>query len=202
MFNTLLAYRYRAFSESVGQLWQQFKQLGLLVVTIFYTALPGLVLLLFLGIGQVLESDKPSSFQALIAWLLLLVQTVQFIVLSDAHQNRANRHFQRGLSISPWPRRWCDFILMAITHPLLWGAVIIFVTMDSQDMLEAKHFPLFILVQGLLAFVAGFRPFYAIICMFLYAISLLFSSQFGLFRDLYFLGGHSICCHCDFLIDI
>ena len=68
-----IAYRTHALQEYISEQLSQLKQLGLIAMLFMYTAIPGLVLLLFLALGKVLINDPDLGL--ILTVCLIVAQT-------------------------------------------------------------------------------------------------------------------------------
>ncbi|KAF7775123.1 hypothetical protein PCIT_a1236 [Pseudoalteromonas citrea] len=169
-------YRYQAFKAELKELVNQLNQFILMITTLFYIFLPGLIASLFFGLGKIVQSDSVLvSIQVAFAYLLL--QTLLVTVLKPAILDSRHRCFQ--ISISPRTRHQylADIVLLLASHALLIITMILAVAMGPQKLSQAPQLLLFILTQ--ISFAVGllYRPQSVILALFIAFISLWWSSS-------------------------
>ena len=80
----------------------QLKNFGLLFLVVLGSAMLGMILLLFLGLGKIIDSSDAPQYGAQMAWLYLLLQSVMLSAMKSAIKNSAQRAFQQTLVKRYW----------------------------------------------------------------------------------------------------
>uniref|UniRef100_UPI0038F7E77D DUF6136 family protein n=1 Tax=Streptomyces galilaeus TaxID=33899 RepID=UPI0038F7E77D len=79
-----MEYRYQAYKIELTQLLLQLKNFGLLFLAVLGSAMLGMILLLFLGLGKIIDSSDAPQYGAQMAWLYLLLQSVMLSAMKSA----------------------------------------------------------------------------------------------------------------------
>ncbi|MDP4982852.1 DUF6136 family protein [Pseudoalteromonas tunicata] len=157
MFKVFFRYRALAFSREIALLSQHLKQLLGMLFAVLYTALPGIVLLVFLGLGKIIKAEGGSVNQLWIAWCFLAVQTIFFYALQQAILNIEQRCFQLSIACSRWWMWLADCRNLLFTHVFLWCSVFLLLTMSSTQLSQNTHFMIFTALQLGLGFLSLYR---------------------------------------------
>lgn len=176
MMTHFYQYRYQAFKAELKELVKQLNQFILMITTLFYIFLPGLIASLFFGLGKIVQSDSALvSIQVAFAYLLL--QTLLITVLKPAILDSRHRCFQ--ISISPRTRHQylADIVLLLASHALLITTMILALAMGPQKLSQAPQLLLFMLTQVSFAVGLLYRPQAVIWALFIAFISLWWTSS-------------------------
>jgi len=96
-YRSFMDYRYQTYKTELTQLLLQLKNFGLLFLVVLGSAMLGMILLLFLGLGKIIDSSDAPQYGAQMAWLYLLLQSVMLSAMKSAIKNTAQRAFQQTL---------------------------------------------------------------------------------------------------------
>ncbi|QTH71913.1 DUF6136 family protein [Pseudoalteromonas xiamenensis] len=151
-------YRFDAYCIGMRELFEQIKQFSVMIVLLFYTATPGLLALIFLWMGKVVQEQVGQDGSQIHAWALLVLQSVLFLVIRPVVLNSANLTFQRSLFSNLWPLRVMDGVLMTISNVPFWIAVLLASQMGWSKVALAPHFSLFIVAQLIFGLISLYRP--------------------------------------------
>ncbi|CAH9064017.1 hypothetical protein PSECIP111951_03026 [Pseudoalteromonas holothuriae] len=150
-------YRKKAFEYALKELLRQLSQFALMISTLFYIFLPGLVAGLFLGLGKVVQSDSvETANQMMVAYLLM--QTLLLFVLKPVILDTPHRLFHFSLHSGRLKHLVADFTLLLVSHILLWLSLVLAFAMGWDKLMRAPHFVAFIVTQLSLAVVLLYRP--------------------------------------------
>ena len=144
-------YRTAAFNHYVMTQLSQLKQLGVILTLFMYTAVPGLILLIFLALGKVLTQDEQLGLTVALA--LIVGQLEISAALGEGVRDHAHRPFQRTL-VSKAHRRFSDVVLGFASNPVLLFSVPLLLSLKLSQFTEAAPFIVFVTVvalSGLLA---------------------------------------------------
>ncbi|CCQ12313.1 hypothetical protein PALB_32140 [Pseudoalteromonas luteoviolacea B = ATCC 29581] len=150
-------YRYKSYQLGVKQLLEHVQQFGLIVIFLFYTAMPGLVMLSFLWLGKVVQFNGQVMGSVFHGWSLLVLQTGLLLTMRSSILGMSFRVFQRSIA-DKLTRLAVDFFLLLLTHAPLWLSFILLVNMSVVQLSQAKHFIAFITLQLILGVVTLYRP--------------------------------------------
>lgn len=142
-----LSYRYNAYQQGLSDLFEQIKQFGLMVVLLFYTAIPGLFLLAFFWLGKVVQVEGQENGSMFHAWSLLVLQTVIIGILKPAILDTKHRTFQHALVHSRVVIKLADFALMLLSHVPFWMSMYLALSMEPNKLNKAPQFIAFLALQ-------------------------------------------------------
>ncbi len=83
-YRSFMDYRFLAYKTELTQLLLQLKSFGLLFLVVLGSSVLGLILLLFLGLGKIIDSSDAPQYGAQMAWLYLLLQSVMLSAMKSA----------------------------------------------------------------------------------------------------------------------
>lgn len=149
-----LIYRYNAYQQGLNDLLEQIKQFGLMIVLLFYTAIPGVFLLAFFWLGKVVQVEGQDNGSMLHAWSLLVLQTVIIGILKPAILDTKHRTYQHSLVDGPVLMKLADFGLMMLTHAPFWMSIYLAFSMEPGKLNKAPQFIAFLALQVGFAYVA------------------------------------------------
>lgn len=140
------SYRYNAFNLAINDIFKQLQQFMLMLVTLFYIFLPGLIAGLFFGLGKIVQSSSPViSMQVALAYLIF--QSLLLTVLKPAILDSCHRSFHTTLLKGKFPQLSADIIALVVCHiPLFLSCVLMF-SMGLDKLSRAPHFAVFALTQ-------------------------------------------------------
>lgn len=153
-----LSYRILALQEYIYEQLNQLKQLGLIAVLFMYTAIPGLVLLLFLALGKVVTQDPELGL--LLTVCLIVAQTEISAALVNGVTNSKNRLFQRGL-VGKLQRISADVLLSLTTNLVFLLCLPLLMSLGLDRWLDTAHFLFFIAIVVLSGLLATLKPAHA-----------------------------------------
>ncbi|MBE0368886.1 DUF6136 family protein [Pseudoalteromonas aurantia] len=157
MMKHFYQYRYRAFKAELKELVNQLNQFILMITTLFYIFLPGLIASLFFGLGKIVQSDSILvSIQ--VAFAYLLIQTLLITVLKPAILDSRHRCFQNSILPRAWHKYLADVVLLLASHVLLVTTLILAVAMGWEKLSQAPQLLLFMLTQVSFAMGLLYRP--------------------------------------------
>ena len=177
MFKAFYRYRSQAFTYEIQLLSRQLKQILGLVFLLLASALPGLVLLVFMSLGKVITAQGGLIVQAWVAWSFLAGQTICFYALRDAILNQKQRVFQASLIQKPGWRWLCDCRNLLACHVFFWCSLFLVLTMNVEQLIQNKAFILFMVLQFSLAGIAVYRMQQSIVFCLLAALSSVFWAE-------------------------
>ena len=143
-------YRVNAFKCYVSEQLGQLKQLGTILVLFMYTAVPGLILLIYLAFGKILVEDPLAE---LLAIALIIAQSELSAALSQGARDIKHRHFQRTL-VSRTIRKLADCSMALMGNLLFLLSLPLLLSIELAQWQQALHFIIFclcLLSAGLLA---------------------------------------------------
>ncbi|MBB1399347.1 DUF6136 family protein [Pseudoalteromonas sp. SG44-8] len=156
-YRSFMQYRYQAYKIELAQLLQQLKNFGLLFLVVLGSAMLGMILLLFLGLGKIIDSIDAPQYGAQMAWLYLLLQSVMLSAMKSAIQNSQQRLFQRTIVRSNW-LKLMDIKLLLLSNGWLLASAVIALDLNYSQWLRAPHFVLFMLLQFSLGVLCLYKP--------------------------------------------
>lgn len=176
-YNALMSYRYLAYTTALKNLLAQLKNFGLLFALVLGPAVLGIALLLFLGLGKIVDSHEHARFSAQLALLYLALQAVMLWAVAPAITNSENRAFQAHIFKPAW-LILIDCKLLLLSNVWLMASSLIAIDLRLQQWLQVPHFILFMLLQWLCGLMVIYRP-YSLFYVFL-ACSILVLLPFSL----------------------
>ena len=156
-YRAFMEYRYQAYKIELTQLLLQLKNFGLLFLVILGSAMLGMILLLFLGLGKIIDSSDAPQYGAQMAWLYLLLQSVMLSAMKSAIKNNQQRFFQRTIVRSNW-LKLMDIKLLFLSNGWLLASAVIALDLTLSQWLRAPHFVLFMLLQFGLGVLCLYKP--------------------------------------------
>ena len=154
---SFLAYRYLAYTTNLKSMLSQLKSFSLLLALLLGPAFLGMVLLLFLGLGKIVDSHAEPASGAKLALVYLLLESVMLWAMASAIKNSQNRAFQRSLYKSSW-RVCADCKLLLLSNVWLIASSLIAIELSLKQWLQVPHFMLFMLLQWLCGVFVLYRP--------------------------------------------
>ena len=154
---SFLSYRYLAYTTILKSMLSQFKSFSLLFALVLGPAFLGMVSLLFLGLGKIVDSHAAPAYGAKLAVVYLLLESVMLWAMAPAIKNEQNRAFQRSLYKSSW-RVYADCKLLLLSNVWLIASLLIAVDLSLKQWLQVPHFMLFMLLQWLCGVFVLYRP--------------------------------------------
>ncbi|RZF93585.1 hypothetical protein EXT42_06885 [Pseudoalteromonas sp. CO302Y] len=186
-----LSFRYLAYTTTLKSMLSQLKSFSLLFALVLGPAFLGLALLLFLGLGKIVDSHAAPAYGAKLAVVYLLLESVMLWAMAPAIKNAQNRAFQRSLFKSSW-RVCVDCKLLFLSNAWLIASLLIAMDLSLKQWLQVPHFLLFMLLQWFCGVFVLYRPlalFYSFLISFvLVLLPVSFTSLH------YFLGFVAIFC--------
>ncbi len=156
-YHSFMDYRYQAYKTELTQLLLQLKNFGLLFLVVLGSAMLGMILLLFLGLGKIIDSSDAPQYGAKMAWLYLLLQSVMLSAMKSAIKNTAQRAFQQTLVKRYW-LGLMDIKLLLLSNGWLIASLIIAIDLSVSQWLRVPHFLLFLLLQFVLGILCLYKP--------------------------------------------
>ncbi|CAM4055451.1 MULTISPECIES: DUF6136 family protein [Pseudoalteromonas] len=156
-YRAFMDYRYQAYKIELTQLLQQLKNFGLLFLVVLGSAMLGMILLLFLGLGKIIDSSEAPQYGAQMAWLYLLLQSVMLSAMKSAIKNSQQRLFQYTIVRSTW-LACMDIKLLLLSNAWLLASAVIALDLTFTQWLRAPHFILFMLLQFGLGVLCLYKP--------------------------------------------
>lgn len=150
-----VAYRFKALQRFIFEQLDQLYQLGVLVSLVLYTALPGLVLIIYLALGKLVVNDPDLAL--LLCVSLIVFQTELSTALSEGVRDTRNRLFQRSL-LGQWHLILLDTLFGLLTNVVFLLCLPLLYSMGLDRLEQASHFLLFITVIVLSGLFATFKP--------------------------------------------
>ena len=193
---SFLSFRYLAYTTALKSMLSQLKSFSLLFALVLGPAFLGLVLLLFLGLGKIVDSHAAPAYGAKLAVVYLLLESAMLWAMTPAIKNAQNRAFQRSLFKSSW-RVCVDCKLLFLSNAWLIASLLIAMDLSLKQWLQVPHFLLFMLLQWFCGVFVLYRP-----CALFYSLllsSVLVLLPVSLTSLQYFLGFVAIFC-CSTLI--
>jgi len=92
-YHAFISYRYLEYTLELKQLLVQLKSFGLIFLVVLGSSILGLVLLLFLGLGKIIDSTDAPLSGAQMALFYLLLQSVMLSAMKPAIKNTINGYF-------------------------------------------------------------------------------------------------------------
>jgi hypothetical protein len=156
-YRSFMDYRFQAYKTELTQLLLQLKSFGLLFLVVLGSSILGLILLLFLGLGKIIDSSDAPQCGAQMAWLYFLLQSVMLSAMKSAIKNSAQRTFQQTLVKQYW-LGLMDIKLLLLSHGWLIASLVIAVDLSINQWLKVPHFLVFILLQFILGILCLYKP--------------------------------------------
>ncbi|MCF7498877.1 DUF6136 family protein [Pseudoalteromonas sp. L1] len=188
---SFLSFRYLAYTTTLKSMLSQLKSFSLLFALVLGPAFLGLALLLFLGLGKIVDSHAAPAYGAKLAVVYLLLESVMLWAMAPAIKNAQNRAFQRSLFKSSW-RVCVDCKLLFLSNAWLIASLLIAMDLSLKQWLQVPHFLLFMLLQWFCGVFVLYRPlalFYSFLISF---VLVLLPVSFTSLQ--YFLGFVAIFC--------
>lgn len=154
---SFLSYRYLAYTTTLKSMLSQLKSFSLLFALVLGPAFLGMVLLLFLGLGKIVDSHAAPAYGAKLAVVYLLLESVMLWAMAPAIKNEKNRAFQRSLYISYW-RVCADCKFLLLSNAWLIASLLIAIDLSLKQWLQVPHFLLFMLLQWLCGVFVLYKP--------------------------------------------
>ena len=123
-YRSFMDYRYQAYKTELTQLLLQLKSFGLLFLVVLGSSVLGLILLLFLGLGKIIDSSAAPQYGAQMALFYLLLQSVMLSAMKSAIKNSNQRLFQQTIARSVW-LYLVDIKLLTLSNAWLIASVLI-----------------------------------------------------------------------------
>ncbi|WP_152085391.1 DUF6136 family protein [Pseudoalteromonas sp. A25] len=139
-------YRVYAYRYALRELARQVQQFVLMLSTLFYVFLPGLVGALFFGLGRIVENNSTLAANK-VAWGYILLQTLTLTVLRPIVLDSSHRSFHLSLLRGTQKQRIADITLVLWSHVLLWMSLILVISMGGDKVARAPHLIVFIVTQ-------------------------------------------------------
>lgn len=155
-FKLFFNYRINAFVSQLKVALEQFSQLGIIIAAFMYTALPGVFLGIFMAIGFIVT--QKSQYTVLIAFSLLLIQSVIVQTFAYAIKDSPHRLFQRSLVSSKWPLFLADHIILLMSNMTLMASLIVAISMGLNKLSQAPQFVIFMLILWGLPIAVLYQP--------------------------------------------
>ncbi|MEI8665165.1 DUF6136 family protein [Pseudoalteromonas sp. B28] len=152
-----IGYRYLAYTFELKQLLQQLKNFGLLFLVVLGSSALGFVLLLFLGLGKVIDSADTPLYGAQMALFYLLLQSVMISAMKLAIKNSNQRLFQLTIAHPSW-LYLADIKLLFISNGWLIASLLIALDLTFEQWLKVPHFIVFMSIQLGLGIVCLYKP--------------------------------------------
>ncbi|NOU50686.1 hypothetical protein HG263_09075 [Pseudoalteromonas sp. JBTF-M23] len=149
-------YRVNAYRYALKELGRQIQQFALMISTLFYIFLPGLVGALFFGLGRIVQNDSVQATNKVI-WGYLLLQTLMLSVLKPIVLDLSHRRFHLSLLQNMFKQRLADITLVLWSHVLLWMSLALVISMGMEKVARAPHLIVFIATQVCFAIALLYR---------------------------------------------
>lgn len=156
-YRYFMDYRFQAYKTELMQLLLQLKSFGLLFLVVLGSSILGLILLLFLGLGKIIDSSDAPQYGAQMAWLYLLLQSVMLSAMKSAIKNSRQRSFQQILVKRYW-LGLMDIKLLLLSNGWLIASLVIAIDLSINQWLRVPHFLVFILLQFTLGILCLYKP--------------------------------------------
>lgn len=151
------SYRHQAFSLAINELFKQLQQFVLMLMTLFYIFLPGLIAGLFFGLGKIVQSSSEVvSMQVGLAYLIF--QSLLLTVLKPAILDLKHRTFHTTLLKNKFPQILSDISALMMSHLLFCLSVFLMISMGADKLSRAPHYIAFVFTQLSFALVLMYRP--------------------------------------------
>ncbi|OHU95002.1 hypothetical protein BIW53_13390 [Pseudoalteromonas byunsanensis] len=138
-------------------LFKQLNQFALMLSTLFYIFLPGLIGGMFFGLGKIVQSDsEQTSNQVMLGCLMF--QALILNVLKPAILDNAHRMFHHSLMKSKTSIIAADITLLFVSHALLWMSIVLALAMGLDKLVKAPHFVGFMITQVSMGIMLLYRP--------------------------------------------
>ncbi|WP_105167781.1 DUF6136 family protein [Pseudoalteromonas sp. T1lg23B] len=154
---TYLQYRITAYRYALKTLFKQLNQFALMISTLFYIFLPGLIAAMFFGLGKIVQSDSEHT-SSQVMWGCLLLQTLLLNVLKPVILDDAHRMFHHSLIKNKSTIITADIAQLLISHVLLWMSIVLALAMGFDKLMKAPHFVGFVLTQVSMGVTLLYRP--------------------------------------------
>lgn len=145
-YRSFMDYRYQAYKTELTQLLLQLKSFGLLFLVVLGSSVLGLILLLFLGLGKIIDSSAAPQYGAQMALFYLLLQSVMLSAMKSAIKNSKQRLFQQTIARSVW-LYLVDIKLLTLSNAWLIASVLIALDLTLSQWVKVPHFIAFMLLQ-------------------------------------------------------
>ena len=152
-----ISYRYLAYTFELKQFLQQLKNFGLLFLVVLGSSALGFVLLLFLGLGKIIDSADTPLYGAQMALFYLLLQSVMISAMKLAIKNSNQRIFQLTIAHPSW-LHLADIKLLFISNGWLIASLLIALDLTLVQWLKVPHFIVFMCLQLGLGVVCLYKP--------------------------------------------
>ncbi|MBD1584322.1 DUF6136 family protein [Pseudoalteromonas sp. S16_S37] len=149
-------YRVHAYRYALRELGRQIRQFALMISTLFYIFLPGLISALFFGLGRIVQNDSMQAANNVI-WGYLLLQTLLLSVLKPIVLDSAHRRFHLSLLPNKRKQHLADITLVLWSHVPLWMSLVLAISMGMEKVTRAPHLILFIATQVSFAIALFYR---------------------------------------------
>lgn len=156
-YRFFMDYRFGAYKAELTQLFLQLKSFGLLFLVVLGSSVLGLVLLLLLGLGKIIDSSDTPQYGAQMAWLYLLLQSVMLSAMKSAIKNSPQRAFQQTLVKRYW-LVLIDIKLLLLSNGWLIASLVIAIDLSINQWLRVPHFLVFLLLQFTLGILCLYKP--------------------------------------------
>ncbi|NWL15898.1 hypothetical protein FHG08_09230 [Pseudoalteromonas sp. Scap03] len=156
-YRVFMGYRYLAYNQELKQLLLQLKSFGLLFLVVLGSSMLGLILLLFLGLGKIIDSSAAPQYGAQMALFYLLLQSVMFSAMKSAIKNSQQRLFQQTIARSVW-LYLVDIKLLTLSNAWLIASVLIALDLTLSQWVKVPHFVVFMLLQFSLGVLCIYKP--------------------------------------------
>ena len=156
-YRSFMDYRYQAYKTELTQLLLQLKNFGLLFLVVLGSAMLGMILLFFLGLGKIIDSSDAPQYGAQMAWFYLLLQSVMLGAMKSAIKNSQQRLFQRTIVKPNW-LKLMDIKLLLLSNGWLLASLVIALDLTMSQWLRVPHFLLFMLLQFGLGVLCLYKP--------------------------------------------
>ncbi|WP_372771224.1 DUF6136 family protein [Pseudoalteromonas sp.] len=149
-----LRYRFSAFHHFIAEQLGQLKQLGTILVLFMYTAVAGLVLLVYLALGKILVADELAK---VLVVALIVAQSELSVALSQGATDNKHRLFQRTL-VKRFMRNVADIVMGLAGNLLFLLCLPLLLSIELDKWQQAGHFLIFCLCLFASGLVATFKP--------------------------------------------
>ncbi|AUL73180.1 hypothetical protein ATS72_006035 [Pseudoalteromonas sp. 13-15] len=156
-YRAFMSYRYLAYTFELKQLLLQLKSFGLIFLVVLGSSILGLVLLLFLGLGKIIDSTDAPAYGAQMALFYLLLQSVMLSAIKSAIKNSKQRLFQHTIACPSW-LNIADIKLLLISNGWLIASLLIALDLTWAQWIKVPHFFVFMFIQLGLGIVCLYKP--------------------------------------------
>ncbi|MBW4968091.1 hypothetical protein KZZ04_17220 [Pseudoalteromonas sp. CR1] len=156
-YHAFISYRYLAYTLELKQLLVQLKSFGLIFLVVLGSSILGLVLLLFLGLGKIIDSTDAPLSGAQMALFYLLLQSVMLSAMKPAIKNSNQRLFQRTIARPSW-LNLADIKLLLISNGWLIASLLVALDLTLVQWIKVPHFIVFICLQLGLGIICLYKP--------------------------------------------